>query len=191
MALVLKKIDWSAFSLAFPPRIGYTGLEGKGSRNETTRPGLKKGGRDMLNIELVDTIVSSDSVEIAVKVKDNAEYLKGNYPSFMPEGSEEKKRYMEEIADRSVQTYYWTLTPKEVKAFLAGDKTFFNVYLNNCIASFYTILGEIEIVTKKSIKDFDFALFRELNRLGEDLKMAHFEWIRAESIYKAIDHDKV
>lgn len=145
----------------------------------------------MLNIELVDTIVSSDSVEIAVRVKDDTGYLKGNYPSFMSEGSEEKKRYMEEAADRfSAQTYYWTLTAKEVNAFLANDKTFFNVYLNNCIASFYTILGEIEIITKKSIKDFDFALFRELNRLGEDLKTAHLEWIRAESIYKAIDHDK-
>ena len=146
----------------------------------------------MLNIELVDTIVSSDSVEIAVKVKDNTGYLKGDYPSFMPDGSKEKKRYMEEEADRfSAQSYYWTLTAKEIKAFLAGDKTFFNVYLNNCLASFYTILGEIEIITKKSVKDFDFALFRELNRLGEDLKMAHMECIRAESIYKAIDHDKV
>ena len=129
----------------------------------------------MLNIELVDTIVSSDSVEIAVKVEgDNGyQYLKGD------------------IADQSVQTYYWTLTAKEVKAFLAGDKTFFNVYLNNCIASLYTILGEIEIITKKSIKDFDFGVFRELTRLAEDLKTAHLEWIRAESIYKAIDHDKV
>ena len=148
----------------------------------------------MLNIELVDTIVSSDSVEVAVKVNgdDGYRYLKGDYPSFMPEGSEEKKRFLEEVADRySVQTYYWTLTAKEVKAFLAGDKTFFNVYLNNCIASLYTILGEIEIITKKSIKDFDFGVFRELSRLAEDLKTAHLEWIRAESIYKAIDHDKV
>ena len=129
----------------------------------------------MLNIELVDTIVSSDSVEIAVKVEgdDGYQYLKGD------------------IVDQSVQTYYWTLTAKEVKAFLAGDKTFFNVYLNNCIASLHAILGEIEIITKKSIKDFDFGVFRELSRLAEALKPAHLEWIRAESLYKAIDHDKV
>ena len=146
----------------------------------------------MLNIELVDTIVSSDSVEVAVKVTNDPGYLMGDYPSFMPEGSEEKKLFMEEVADKfSAQTYYWTLTAKEVKAFLAGDKTFFNVYLNNCIASLYTILGEIEIITKKSIKDFDFGVFRELSRLAEALKPAHLEWIRAESLYKAIDHDKV